>query len=281
MKILEGNDEIVEFRKILCTSEPFFHSTMQQDAHEALVLLLEVLHRSTFSSRMEELGLSQLSQDSSQLTTSAVRNTFQGSFKVVTRCSSCLTSKTCIEYFQEIEIGLKGDLNRSLSESLLDKITKYCAHCNCDTSHSVAKSIWQQPRITILRVDRFRQLSSGRIHKNSEGLLLKEALAIPGFKASLIGTVSHVGSSTTSGHYVAHVKVADDWYSCDDRSVKVAKFSTFCDSRECYLLFCVMTALRTGELDMTSWALGSSSSGLPHKVGRELEAQTLYSVGLS
>ena len=149
-KLLEGKIEIAELREILCTSESFFDSTGQQDAHEALILLLEVLHRSTFSSSLEEIGLSQLSQDSSQLTTSAVKKTFQGIFQVVTRCSICLRSKTCNEYFQEIEIGLKGDLSRSLSESLTDKVTKHCDHCNCDTGHSVTKEIWQQPKITIL-----------------------------------------------------------------------------------------------------------------------------------
>ena len=85
-------------------------------------------------------------------------------------------------------------------------------------------------------------MTSGRIHKNSERLLLREALSIPGFKASLIGSVSHVGSSTTSGHYISHVKVANAWYRCDDKNVTVAEFSAFHDSRECYLLFCVMTA---------------------------------------
>ena len=118
---------------------------------------------------------------------------------------------------------------------------KCCDYCNCDTGHSVTRSIWQQPKITILRVDRFRQLTSGRIHKNSEKLLLKETLSIPGFKASLIGTISHIGPSTTSGHYISCVKVANEWYRCDDNTVTVAEFSAFHDSGECYLLFCFMT----------------------------------------
>ena len=242
LKLLECKIEIVEFRDILCTSESFFDSTGQQDAHEALILLLEVLHRSTFSSRIQELGLSQLSQDSSQLSTSAVRNTFQGSFRIVTQCSFCLKSKPSFENFQEIEIGLKGDVSRSLSESLLDTITKHCPQCNCDTSHSVTKAIWQQPKITILRIQRFKQMTTGRIHKNTEKLCLKETFSISGFKASLIGSVSHIGPSTTSGHYISHVKVVDDWYCCSDENIKVTKFSTFSDSKECYLLFYIMTA---------------------------------------
>ena len=85
-------------------------------------------------------------------------------------------------------------------------------------------------------------MSSGRIHKDSERLLLKETLSIPGFKASLIGSVSHVGPSTTSGHYISYVKVANEWYSCDDRSITVSGFSEFGDSRECYLLFYLLTS---------------------------------------
>ena len=64
LQLLEEKNEISQVREILCTAEPFFDSTEQQDAHEALVLLLEVLHRSTLTSRAQELGLSQImSQD--------------------------------------------------------------------------------------------------------------------------------------------------------------------------------------------------------------------------
>ena len=81
----------------------------------------------------------------------------------------------------------------------------------------------------------------GRIHKNSERLHLKENISLPGFEASLIGSISHIGSSTTSGHYISYVKALDDWYHCDDRNVTVTEFSTFCDSKECNLLFLVLT----------------------------------------
>ena len=85
-------------------------------------------------------------------------------------------------------------------------------------------------------------MTTGRIHKNTEKLCLKETFSISGFKASLIGSVSHIGPSTTSGHYISHVKVVDDWYSCSDENITVTRFSTFSDSKECYLLFYIMTA---------------------------------------
>ena len=225
----------------MCTADPFFDSTEQQDAHEALVLLLEVLHQSTLTSRAQELGLSQImSQDSSQLTTSAIRNTFQGSFRIVSQCPVCISPRTTSENFQEIDIGLKCDLTKSIVGSLSGTISKYCSQCYCNTDHAVSKSVWQQPKITIIRVNRFRQLTSGRTHKNSEKLILQETFAFQNFKARIIGIVSHIGSSTSSGHYISHVKVIDDWYCCNDSLVTAAEFSDFSDSKECYLLFCLL-----------------------------------------
>ena len=152
-----------------------------------------------------------------------------------------LTSKTTFESFQEIDIRLRGDVGTSILDSLADNVTKGCLHCNCDTSHSVIKNIWQQPKISIIRVQRFRQMSTGRIHKDSDKLTLKETFSIPNFKASLIGSVSHVGSSTTSGHYISYVKVEDGWYSCSDNSITKTNFCNISDSRDCYLLFCLLT----------------------------------------
>ena len=51
--------------------------------------------------------------------------------------------------------------------------------------------------------------------------------------------MSHIGSSTSLGHYISHVKVIDDWYCCNDSLVTAAEFSDFSDSKECYLLFFV------------------------------------------
>ena len=83
-------------------------------------------------------------------------------------------------------------------------------------------------------------MSTGRIHKNSNKLILKETFSVPNFKASLIGSVLHIGPSTTSGHYISYVKVTDNWYCCNDTSVTLAEFSDFSNSKECYLLFCVL-----------------------------------------
>ncbi len=93
---MEGTEDIVEFHKDLVTGEDFFDCLgIQQDAHEALLKFLDVLHLRTLQDQREELGLSQSLTQSSQMITSAVKSTFHGSYSVSAECSVCLTRNTC------------------------------------------------------------------------------------------------------------------------------------------------------------------------------------------
>ena len=66
---------------------------------------------------------------------------------------------------------------------------------------------------------------------------LNEEISSPDFKAKLIGVVSHHGSTTNSGHYIAHVKSEISWFCCNDGVVSTTEFANFSNSKECYLLF--------------------------------------------
>ncbi len=236
--IMEDNKEIAEFHDILITTEVFFDQLgVQQDAHEALLYLLNILHLRTKVDQREELGLSQELSQSSQMVTSAVTSTFHGSFKVSSECSQCQKRSTCIETFQEISIECAREVGSGMKNSLVENVQKLCQSCSRNVSHCITKTIWQQPRITIVRINRFKQTSRGRVTKNHSPVCAGEHLHFDGFKANLIGIVSHKGSSSSSGHYVSYVSIDSEWYRCSDEQIARARFSEFSDSIESYILF--------------------------------------------
>ncbi len=237
-ELMKGNMDIADFHGLLITTDVFFDQLGEQlDAHEALLCFLDILHIRTKVDLSEELGLSQPLSQSSQTLTSAVTSTFHGSYNVSSECSLCKKRSTLVETFQEIPIDYNSDVCLGVKNSLVEKIHKVCKCCSHDAPHCIKKSIWQQPKITIVRINRFRQMSRGRISKNHNKVCVSQLLSFDNFKGKLIGLISHIGSSSTSGHYVSYIRGDSTWYRCSDEKVIELTFSDFCDSGESYILF--------------------------------------------
>ncbi len=100
-------------------AEPFFSSSIQQDAHETLVKMLQVLHNITIFSQVDDLNLSQpLSQPLSQLTTSAIKNNFYSSFKITYTCRACNKKTINIDSFLDTDINPVDDVEEEFVDSL-------------------------------------------------------------------------------------------------------------------------------------------------------------------
>ncbi len=238
LELMKGATDIADFHDLLITADEFFdHLGIQQDAHEALLKFLEVLHIRTIINQSEDLGLSQPLSQSSQTTTSAVKLAFQGSYRVTSECSLCQKCNTFVETFQEIPINYNNDVCCGIRNSLAEKVHKLCQGCSRDAPHCIKRSVWQQPKVTIVRINRFKQMSSGRISKNHNKVCVSELLSFDGYKGKLIGVISHIGSSLSSGHYVSYVRIDSTWYRCSDEQITEPAFSEFCDSGESYILF--------------------------------------------
>jgi ubiquitin C-terminal hydrolase len=236
--LLGGSKQIAEFHMLLTTAEPFFDCLgTQQDAHEALLYVLDVLHLRTKHDQNEELGLSQPLSQSSQMVTSAVKSTFYGSYKVSSKCLVCKIPSILVEPFQEIPVDYNNVLCRALKNSLVEVVPKLCQSCSSNTPHCINKTIWQQPKVTIIRINRFKQMSTGRMSKNHNKVCVSELLTFENFKGKLIGMISHQGTSLSSGHYVSYVSGESTWYKCSDEKIDRVSFTEFCDTGESYILF--------------------------------------------
>ena len=80
-------------------------------------------------------------------------------------------------------------------------------------------------------------MSSGIFSKNHNKIDILSLLALDRFKGQLIGVISHIGSSLSSGHYVSYVSMGSTWYICSDEQVTELEFSEFSQSGESYILF--------------------------------------------
>ena len=89
-----------------------------------------------------------------------------------------------------------------------------CPVCDKITIHTTCDNICQQPKVTIVSINRFHQLSSHSFMKNR--------------------TVVYCG------HYTSIVRVDNIWYSCNDNVVSVINdIDDILHSKDVYLLFYV------------------------------------------
>ena len=225
---------VADIHKILSSHDAFFNTTAQQDAHEALLKLLNIIH-TTMS--YNPLGNIVFSQPNSQLLTSVVKENFYGSFHVAFTCSICQANTHSTEEFVDLVIDSYGDVKSGFKSLLRDEIDKFCSNCNTNTKHQVSRTIWQQPNICIFIINRFKQLNTGRVHKNSSTVYCDYMLNLPHFKAQLMAAIFHKGATKDSGHYISVIRSADKWYECNDHNIKRIEFKDFCSSKEVYIMF--------------------------------------------
>ena len=227
-------NSIGEIKDMLSALDPFFNTSVQQDAHEALIKLLNIIHKST---SFNPLGDISFSQPNSQLFTSNIKENFYGSFHSKFVCCTCLLETQFTEDFVDLVIDCCGEVKNGLISLLKDEVDRFCNNCNTNTKHHIIKKIWQQPNICILRMNRFKQLRSGRVHKDSSTILCNDKLDIPDFKAKLISVIFHKGVTKDSGHYISVIRSAEKWYECNDHKIRSIDFTEFCCSKEVYILF--------------------------------------------
>lgn len=111
-----------------------------------------------------------------------------------------------------------------------------CSVCKKETSHSYSSSIWHQPKVCVFVINRF-QTYNNTLHKDESIIYCNPIISLPTFSGKLVGIVEHFGQNVFSGHYTCFVDASDTWYLCNDSSVSTHTNTTFCHSKEAYLLF--------------------------------------------
>ncbi|VDM98335.1 unnamed protein product [Thelazia callipaeda] len=131
------------------------------------------------------------------------------------------------------------------AEHLDDEIV--CKPCSKKSPTTKSLAIWRLPKILIIHFKRFVCVKSERKWMKSckvvdfplENLDLREWLPDPNVKTSTVyncfAIANHYGAMA-SGHYVAHAKNGNQWFSLNDSRCQAVKESQV-DKKSAYLLF--------------------------------------------
>ncbi len=89
------------------------HTNRQQDAHESLLKILDILHNHTKIDLFQGLAFSQEAMKYSSI----IRNIFYGIIHSTHTCTACKWITTTSSNFCELEIALKSDIGIGISLS--------------------------------------------------------------------------------------------------------------------------------------------------------------------
>ncbi len=139
------------------------HTNHQQDAHESLLKILDILHNCTKIDLFPVLAFSQEAMKYSSI----IRNTFPGILYSTHTCTACKWVNTTSSNLCELEIALESDIGTGISMSKYYNFTKKIYLCNSNKSHRNKSVIIQQPLITTICVNKCHQSRTGRLIKNT------------------------------------------------------------------------------------------------------------------
>ena len=169
---------------------------------------------------------------------SSIKETFYGSVRKLYVCgnSNCKFKTSQIDEVPYFVIPADGSVIGGVKSIARTTSSVFlCDKCKLNIMHSCTTSIWHQPKCSILLVNRFIQCPNGNVTKSGTALYCDQKVDVPGFKGQLISFITHLGLSTTSGHYMASVLNNSKWYRCNDASVTLTNQNFH--SNEVYLLF--------------------------------------------
>jgi ubiquitin C-terminal hydrolase len=119
------------------------------------------------------------------------------------------------------------------SAEVLDHTCEWCKHDHC----TLIKKITKHPTSLVLHLKRFSWKDGTPNSKISRNVEFKEKLTlVPNMNYRLVAVIQHIGSTCSSGHYIAHVVVDESWVTFDDQNWKQTSWERVKEV-EAYMLF--------------------------------------------
>lgn len=207
-----------------------------QDAHEALIFLLDNFHNS-ISKNVKIKKISRISKSSSdswkqfyEKDFSEIIKIFYGQYEINVKCTQCKSVSTSFVPFNHLLVELTSNLVKSLDISLSEEdVEKKCDTCSPEENIDMTKqfSISMFPNHLIIQIKRFNYSHRGLI-KIQGKIEVPELIDLSKYYAyknkygmyKLYGGIIHTGSPTF-GHYIAYCKADNDfWVEYDDETVR-------------------------------------------------------------
>lgn len=204
--------------------------------------------------------------------TKILNKLFESVQRTINRCSLCGNSSQSdetVNYFPlplslpdgsltapEVVINLNETLNRYFTIEYLKGSTA-CDKCKGISPISIDRSISKPPHVLLLTLQRFwiDMNNFSNTKKISNFVPFPQSLSLTRYLTSpdegedcvytLYAIIVHRGKSMFSGHYVAYVKDADNyWFQCDDKTVTPATKEDVSEvQKNVYMLFYIRQTL--------------------------------------
>jgi ubiquitin carboxyl-terminal hydrolase 8 len=225
-----------------------YYSLQQQDSHECLMYILDILHKSlSYEVEIEIKGEVQTRTDSlmrKSLETwktfyekeySFVIETFYGNIINNVRCLNCNVSEEVFEPYNNISLSIQ-DTNSSLQDCLDDYFqnehvidTWKCDKCN-ETGCNKSSVLWTLPNYLIINLKRFKQDGSFTSKNNNLITFPLKDLNLTQYVSKDkndmnnyiydLYAVNYHGGNLDGGHYWSACKNLDgNWYNFNDGNV--------------------------------------------------------------
>ena len=227
-----------------------FRCSVQQDAHEFLVLLLDCLHEGLNEVHLKQPLKEQQNDgvpdsraanlawnDFESNNRSFIISLFWGQLKSTLRCACCGNQSVRFEVFSHLSVPMPaGSSQCSLHECIRlfmadDTISDWtCPKCKSSAAATKRLDIWRLPPVLIIHIQRFHN-DGLWMKKQSDVTFPSENLEMSPYVINkearyrhhqyhLYGVVNHFGSME-SGHYTAFCRSAntDRWHKFDDHEV--------------------------------------------------------------
>lgn len=245
-------------------------SGAQCDPHEAIVFLLDVLHR--YCSRiipnlncdisipglpieLREIYQKQFIREYASGYSEFVVN-FHNSYLSTIQCQSCQHAVYNISPMTVIDIPLP----HASSANLLDCISRFfnaelvdkykCDKCSSVDTSIMGKQLLKSARTIIIELKRFINLPNGSLAKNNIGIAFPEVIDMTPYlvdkrrkiEYKLNAIIVHASTHIGFGHYycVSRKLGSDIWFVCDDAFTKQVPMEIALGQSGAYLLFYTM-----------------------------------------
>ena len=257
----------VLLKQILSKYNSFFADNYQQDCHECLISVLDAIHEETknkkFINRTSNIFIVITDKKLYNISTknwnnyinnfgnSIVTNIFTGQLRSQLICHQCKKERNNFEIFNNISLSLTKYNSQCdiidcffnfFGPEIMDNGNQVqCDHCKQKTKTSKKMSIWRFPKILIIHLKRYTQLSNGTYVRNN---CLIDFTSILSFSTNtktidyeLICVVNHYGSTPLGGHYTSLVKQNSSWVHIDDSDIYTSNVEDLCTTASYILVY--------------------------------------------
>ncbi len=181
-------------------SKELFFNRDQQDSHEALMKILDLLHE---HNKIDGKSF--------------IDRYFTGKYKTFVKCLNCDYSSTVKNNFRDIDFypihsNIVECINRSEDQ---EKINGICEKCYKNKFFKKT-TIHKYPQVLIVCVKRYVNDINGNTRKINDKFTVDHKLILEENDYNLASVIHHHGRSPNSGHYTVDINRNGKWYKIND-----------------------------------------------------------------